>query len=268
MRVLVFGAAGMLGTRVTDALVGDGHSAIPAAHSHGSIDDMKYVFDTVRVSRPDAIINCAGVIPLANRSVIDMIRANALGPHIVAEVARAHDARMIHVSTDCVFSGMAWAQQGGRLTTGMRTDAMDTYGRSKVLGEPEAAVVVRTSFIGEEHGLLPWLLGQSGSVDGWLNAMWAGSTVEDVARALVSKVADLPEDGVYHLATQVAISKYDVCSAIVAERALPIRVNGVSSPVTNRALAPSEGFILRAFADALRDPSGSPWPKGVADVSG
>lgn len=251
----------MLGDAVSYALVRAGHPLIRSTHAQGTIDDMHFVYEAVRVAAPDVIINCAGVIPLANRTAIEMVRANALGPHVLSEVARALDVRLIHISTDCVFSGMTWAGTApARLTSTSPADALDPYGRSKALGEPHHAVVLRTSFVGRRHGLEPWLIEhEGGTVDGWQNVMWSGSTVEDVAKALAAIVGAPPEDGIYHLATQRPISKYEALRALRSKYQIDVTITPAPSPIRNLALAPSAGMALRPFVDALADPEGEPW---------
>lgn len=227
----------MLGRSLVRAFRAAGDVALESNHAAGDISSLGYTHSTVEATRPDVVVNAAGDIPLMNRPTIDTIRANALGPHVIAAACLAHGVPMLHISTDCVFSG----RKHGIYDVTDEPDPIDLYGHTKLIGEPPSAVVLRTSFVGPQHGLWQWLRSQppGASVDGWRSAMWSGSTADAVARAIiwVAHAETLP--GTYHLTTDKAISKLEVVSTLSALLGLDLNVRAVDEPVINRALLPS-----------------------------
>ena len=169
--------------------------------------------------RPDAVINCVGLVKqLAEANdPLAAIPINALLPHRLAHLCRIAGARLVHISTDCVFDG----SRGGYVEED-RPDACDLYGRSKLLGEVdyENTVTLRTSIIGHElnsaHGLIEWFLAQEGSVRGYPRAVFSGLPTVELARVIRDFVLPRPDlRGLYHLSAE-PISKHDLL-AIVAD---------------------------------------------------
>ncbi len=235
-KLLVFGANGMLGNAVLrwfsqdDAyeVTGSVRSAAsipqlaelaPSARLVSEIDGvdlgaMRKLFADVR---PDVVINCAGVVKqLAGADAPAVaIPINALLPHRLARLARLHGTRLIHISTDCVFSGVR-----GNYSEDDEPDAADLYGRSKLMGEVdgEHAVTLRTSMIGHElqtsHALLGWFLAQQGTVSGFSNAIFSALPTVELARVIQQFVLPNPElRGTYHVAGPV-ISKHDLLQVV------------------------------------------------------
>ncbi len=226
-RIAVIGVRGMLGSQVLRVLEA-GYSDLYVPDFR--IGNVRQVADDLPTC--DFIINCAGAIPDKVTGVSCMIRDNALLPHILA----GFGVPMIHVSTDCVFSGTLDAPL--KYVSNTIADATSVYGQTKALGEVTSPTVMnlRTSFIGKEHGLLAWLLRQQGSVSGWTRAMWSGSSVEVVAQGIVTAMSNF-KAGTYHLATREPMSKYDLLVWLVGELGLDLTVVPTDKPVINRALA-------------------------------
>lgn len=177
-------------------------------------DSLISVFDEVR---PDVVINCAGLTKHISGSddPVNAIPINALMPHRLAELCKLLGARLIHISTDCVYSG-----RKGNYLESEPADSMDIYGQSKLLGEVDYlhAVTLRTSTIGHEfstkHGLLEWFLSQEGQCKGFQRAIFSGLPtiiLAQIIRDIVIPNNDLR--GLYHVAGQ-AISKYDLLKLI------------------------------------------------------
>jgi dTDP-4-dehydrorhamnose reductase len=226
VKALVLGGSGMLGhtlARVfaerfdTYATVREGRSGLtlpPERLVTGvaaeSFDSVERAFAEVK---PDVVVNCIGIVKQldAAHDPVPSISVNALFPHRLAELARAADTRMIHVSTDCVFSG-----RRGAYTEDDEPDPVDLYGRTKLLGEVagEGAVTVRTSIVGHElgttQGLLEWFLAQRGPVRGYARAIFSGLTTAALAELLAEVVAEhVALSGVWHVASE-PISKLDL----------------------------------------------------------
>lgn len=162
---------------------------------------------------PEVIINCVGITKqlVEEDSPSQAIAINALVPHLLAKLCEKNNIRLIQMATDCVFNG----QKGNYLETD-ESDATDTYGRTKFLGEVyyPYCLTVRTSFIGHEltssHGLLSWFLSQEGETSGYTNAIYSGMPTVAIASVIGQYI--LPNKkltGLYHVSTE-PISKYDL----------------------------------------------------------
>ena len=186
----------------------------------GSVDarDWPRLGQLIRDLRPGGVINCIGVIKQRKHAVSQSaltIEINALLPHRLHEVCAEVGARLIHFSTDCVFSG----RTGGYRETD-QPDAVDLYGRSKLLGEVHEApgLTVRSSIVGLElsrgTGLIEWFLAQRGTIRGFRRAIYTGVTTAEMAR-FVARVLAAHHDlhDVWHLAS-APISKYDLLVAL------------------------------------------------------
>ena len=249
-RVAVWGAGGMLGRAVTAELRLMGVPVLEVYHHEAAggrvgaaIDNVSEVERVHRLGiKIDAVINCAGLIPARFNSPVEMARANAVGPHVLNTFCTRYDIPLFHVSTDCVFDGKL--APPARYAPLDALTARDHYGRTKIAGESSSALVVRTSFIGPDHGVLAWLLQASGvePLAGYERALWTGSTVWAVARALARMVVENAQHhpiGIEHLATADVISKADVLELVNQALGLGLTIERYPEPATNRALVPT-----------------------------
>ena len=256
-RILVLGAAGMLGNAVlrffaTSAafdVVGTVRSEASRLLLPESLrgqvvcgvdsTDPAQVAELLSGVRPDIVINCIGVVKqLASADdPLVAIPVNALLPHQLARACAAIGARLVHLSTDCVFSG-----RRGMYTENDEPDARDLYGLSKLLGEVDYpnAITLRTSIIGHElhsaHGLLGWFLAQQGRVRGFTRAVFSGLPTVEVARVIRDHVIPHPElHGVYHLGS-APISKYDLLQLVATAYRRDVQVEPDDRLVIDRSL--------------------------------
>lgn len=256
MKVLVVGVGGMLGNGLARVLPAEGVEVYGAARGPFSAESFPrlspdhYVriadvqdLDALRALlarlRPDAVINAVGVVKqLANADdPLVALPINALLPHQLARLCGETGARLVHVSTDCVFDGAR-----GHYTEADRPDATDLYGRSKLLGEVDYphAITLRTSLVGHElgscHSLIDWFLAQAGPVYGFTRAVFSGVTTVEFARVLARHVLPNPElRGLYHLSA-APISK-DALLRILAEvYGKSIEILPKDEPVIDRSL--------------------------------
>jgi dTDP-4-dehydrorhamnose reductase len=181
-------------------------------------DDVTAVLDGFR---PDAVVNAIGLVkqrPDGQRA-LPAVEVNAVFPHQLARLCRLGEIRLVHVSTDCVFSG-----RRGRYTEDDPPDPVDVYGMSKLLGEVRdvPAITLRTSIIGLEPagaatGLIEWFLRQTGRVPGYRQAIYSGLTTMEFSR-VVDRILTKHEDlsGLWHVAAE-PVTKYDLLTAL-AER--------------------------------------------------
>jgi len=200
-------------------------------------DSVARAFATVR---PEAIVNCIGIVKqdAAAKDPLTSITVNSLFPHRLAQLARASGARLIHLSTDCVFSGRA-----GSYDESARADAEDLYGRTKLLGEVSGpgALTVRTSMIGRElsgaHGLVEWFLSQKGErVRGFKRAVFSGFTTLALAEILADIIERRPElEGVWNVAAE-PINKFDLLTLVRDHYGLDIEIEPDENFVCDRSL--------------------------------
>jgi dTDP-4-dehydrorhamnose reductase len=238
-KILVVGAAGMLGHALFSVLSGRSDLEVRGTvrtiegldrwfspdllgRIRGGVDAGR--FDTVLRAldavRPDLVVNCIGIIkqlPDAKDPVVS-ISVNSLFPHLLAQVCTKAAVRLVHISTDCVFSG-----EKGNYRESDRPDATDLYGLTKLLGEVDlpGCVTLRTSIIGHElsgkHGLVEWFLSQEKTVKGFARAVFSGFPTVEMARIVAERI--IPENrlsGLYHVSSE-PISKYDLLR-LVAEQ--------------------------------------------------
>lgn len=182
-----------------------------------SLSSLRRVFSEVQ---PDVVINCVGVVRQLSGADDPAIAIpiNALLPHRLAKLSEAYGARLVHISTDCVFSG-----DRGSYTEDDLPDAVDLYGRSKLMGEVDYphAVTLRTSIIGHElntgHGLVGWFLSQRGPVRGFSRAIFSAVPTVELARIIEQHVLPHPElHGTYHVSAE-SISKHDLLGLVARE---------------------------------------------------
>ena len=167
--------------------------------------------------RPDVVVNCIGLTK-HHKTADDPILAipvNTLLPHRLAELCAIGRSRLVHISTDCVFSGAR-----GSYTEDDPADANDVYGKAKFLGEVNYlhAITLRTSTIGHElhsaYGLLEWFLSQQGSCKGFSRAIFSGLPNTEFARVVRDMVIPRPDlHGLYHVGAD-PIAKFELLKLI------------------------------------------------------
>jgi len=178
-----------------------------------NIRNDKDFLEIVKSISPDIIINCIGVlIKGANLDPENAIFINAFMPHRLKRLANKLGSKLIHISTDCVFSG----EKGTSYKEDDVKDGKDTYAKSKGLGEiiNENHLTLRTSVIGPElktdgEELFHWFMDQSGSINGYTGAIWSGVTTIQLAKAVHWAIQNRII-GLYHITNNDVINKYDL----------------------------------------------------------
>lgn len=233
--VLVLGASGMLGNATfrvfseSPGFIAYGSVRSGATLRHFDAASRARIISGVDVEQPDQlaalfarvrpqiVINCIGLVKqLAEaEDPLAALPINALLPHRLARMASLVGARLVHVSTDCVFTG----SRGGYLESDA-PDAQDLYGRSKLLGEVDYdnAITLRTSIIGHElssaHGLVGWFLSQQEGVRGFTRAVFSGLPTVELARVIRDHVLPRPDmRGLWHVSA-APIAKYDLLQLV------------------------------------------------------
>lgn len=257
MIIWVPGARGLLGKAVCRAADYRGHTVIAPPRDQCDVVLWEDVSVHARCARAnqhpyDAIINCAGILP--GQGYQETILTNALGPHNLARLG----IRLVHMSTDCVFSGRKYPTQSGYgLDSRLTPDPVDLYGRSKLAGEPSGdhVVVVRGSFIGFNAGFLGWLLSARGEVPAWERAHWNGTSVDIMAEQLVLQ-AEGDQTGVVHIASPTEVTKAFMVTYFKEQLHLPIEPVATTEPAIWRVLwpdieVPPVEDVLQSLADAV-----------------
>lgn len=222
----------MLGLAVHHWLRETGMNVIGLTRVH--LDALLLNPSVIPLRPDDVVINCIGLINrhLSGSDPQFFLKINALFPRLLADECSDASAQLIHVSTDCVFSG-----SGAPHDEGVFPDAKDTYGRSKAWGEPRAALVIRSSIIGPElkrhHSLMCWFLHHSdGSrVHGYTNHIWNGMTTLQMARCIerLVRLGIHKQHRLLHLYSN-STTKYDLLCLLGTTYGRRIKVDKIQAP--------------------------------------
>jgi len=277
MKIMILGANGMLGNAVLRYFADKtGHEPVGIVRSAtaarslpqslhaslrvgGSIEDPDALTQLFREVRPELVINCIGVVKqlAAAKDPLNAIPINSVLPHRLARLCDLVGARLIHLSTDCVFSG-----RKGMYREEDVPDADDVYGRTKLLGEVTEphTLTLRTSIIGHElssaHSLVDWFLGQEGGVRGFSKAIFSGFPTVEIARIIDRYViGNTALHGLYHLSAE-PIDKAALLRLVALQYGKQIEIHDDSSVVIDRSLDSSPFRSATGFVP-------EPWPELV-----
>jgi dTDP-4-dehydrorhamnose reductase len=280
MRILVLGASGMLGNamlRLFAASAGfevrgtvrspRAAALLPAEVRDRlicgiDVDDVDSLLLAIEAARPDVVVNCVGLVKQRDSAEdpLEAIPINALLPHRLARLCAAAGARLVHFSTDCVFSG-----RKGMYVEEDPSDAEDLYGRTKYLGEVDYphAITLRTSIIGHElegaRSLIGWFLAQEGAVAGYGKAIFSGLPAVEIARVIRDQVIPHPElTGVYHLSA-APISKLELLELVARAYGKSVEIRPDDSVAIDRSLDSTRFRNATGYAPAA-------WPELVASM--
>jgi dTDP-4-dehydrorhamnose reductase len=257
MKVFVLGHRGMLGHVVARYLAEQGMEVITSEERYSGLPEDRLIA-AVRNSKADWIINAIGKVDSATTSAAEMLLVNAQFPVHLKSYLR-EDQRMIHASTDGVFSGRT-----GNYAVDAERDATDLYGFSKILGEvvaeAEKAYVIRTSVIGpslDGKGLLSWLIRQKECVSGFQNHQWNGITTLEWASVCVELMLGnlRPSEPIIQACASEGTSKFELLRMIAEtwSRDIPIEPSENSISI-NRLLTPSSKRpSIRRQLEQMRD---------------
>lgn len=257
MRILVFGASGMLGNALLRLFAqSEGYEAYGTVRSAGAatllaehgdyrlltgidVGNPDHLIAAIDAARPDVIVNCIGLVKqlTSGNDPLEAIPVNALLPHKLARLSSLAGARFVHVSTDCVFSG-----RRGMYLESDPPDASDLYGRSKLLGEVDYphAITLRTSIIGHElagaRSLIGWFLAQTDQVVGFSKAIFSGLPTVELARVIRDFVLPHPElHGLYHVSAE-PIDKLSLLRLVAGAYGKAIEIEPDERLVIDRSL--------------------------------
>lgn len=251
-KVLIIGATGMLGHVVHKYfeqldIYELNNSVYRSPLNNQSIvcnvKDQSAVAELFKQIKPEIVINCVGALMQeSNNNPTSAIYLNALFPNVLKDLCNQYHTKLVHISTDCVFSGKkgAYSEEDFR-------DADDVYGRSKALGEifDSPHCTLRTSIIGPElkngTGLFHWFMKQEGEVKGYTKAYWSGVTTLELAKAIHKAIKNNLE-GLYHVTNGDKISKHDLLHLFNKHRNSPLSIVPYDGYVADKSLVKSGKF--------------------------
>ncbi len=220
MKFLVLGCNGMAGHTISLYLKEQGHDVRGFAQEKskyvesivGDARDIDFVRNLITGGRYDTVINCIGILnQFAEQNKALATFLNSYFPHFLAEVTCGIDTQVIHMSTDCVFSG-----KKGAYTEDDFRDGETFYDRSKALGELEddKNITLRNSIVGPDInpngiGLMNWFMKQNTPINGYTKSMWTGQTTLQLAKTM-EVAAKERTSGLYNTVPDHSISKYDL----------------------------------------------------------
>ncbi len=279
MRILILGASGMLGSAVFRYLQGEKDLTV-----YGSIRSSNFkkvvpkelqerlivmknfslkddIEDELMKIKPNLVINCVGLVKQLKEAhnPILSLTINSIFPHRLAHFCKKIDARLIHISTDCVFSGSR-----GMYSEESFADANDLYGRSKFLGEVDYpnAITLRTSIIGHElqtsRSLIDWFLSQEGFVEGYRRAIFSGLPTVELAKIITNFVIPKPDmTGLYHVSAD-PINKYDLLNMVAQEYGKKIQIKANDFFMIDRSLDSSKfraatGYLPKPWKEMIHE---------------
>ena len=233
MKIVLFGSNGMLGTYLNSYLSGK-HQVVALTREDYDLSMVtkyslhKFLGD---ISGDFVVINAAGVIKQRDYDPVDMIMVNSVFPNMLGKYKAKTGHEVIHITTDCVFSGL-----DGNYDEKSLHDCTDYYGQSKSLGEHPTLTTIRTSIIGEEKvnqkSLLEWVRSNKGNtINGYLNHKWNGVTCLQLAKV----IGDMIKDGSYwtgveHVHSPDATNKAELCGMINDVYDLGITIEPMNTP--------------------------------------
>lgn len=222
MKIMVIGGRGMAGHMVVDYLSSETeHVVFYTVRGQKTSARNAYVVDVMNAKeiqillqqvKPDIVINCVGLLnDNASKRRIESIYVNGLFPHLLAKYGDDIGFKLIHISTDCVFSG-----KKGDYIENDETDGATVYAKTKSLGEVVQGdhLTIRTSIIGPEIkpdgiGLFHWFMQQRGEILGYRKVYWSGVTTLELAKAIEWSIKRNVK-GLVHLTGPRKISKFDL----------------------------------------------------------
>jgi len=239
MKIVVLGKNGMLGRYVYTYFKTNGYDTIGVSRKDVNIGEVNRTvlteyFTSLGLIEKDVVINCVGVIKprVDELGVLNAININSVLPHVLEEILTEMGVELIHPTTDCVFDGLK-----GQYDEDFQHNVCDIYGRTKSLGEPEYATVIRTSIIGDEvnqgRSLVEWIKSNKGkTVNGFTNHQWNGVTCLEFAKICQQIIEkDLYWQGVRHLFSPTSVNKLELTSLISEVYKLDLTINPFETTV-------------------------------------
>ena len=274
-KVLILGSTGLIGHQVYNYLKSNSNYELCNISYRRQLDndtiladirDEESFLSILTKLKPDIIINCIGIlIEGANRDPENAIFINAYMPHRLARLADTINAKLIHISTDCVFSGL---KSEPYIETDEK-DGKDTYAKAKGLGEiiNNTHLTLRTSVVGPElkkdgEELFHWFMMQNGLINGFTKSIWSGVTTLELAKAVYWAI-EHDIRGLYHITNNKSINKYDLLNLFKKHMNKEITINAVDGKKVNKSFIdtrheinyeiPSYEIMIKEMANLIQN---------------
>ena len=268
VKVLVLGSTGLIGHQVYNYLKKNSDYDLSNISYRNKLqedtilldirEETKFL-DTVEKIKPNIIINCIGIlINGSNKDPENAIFINAYMPHRLMRLADSINAKLIHISTDCVFSGN---KKEPYLELDEK-DGKDIYAKTKGLGEiiNNEHLTLRTSVVGPElktngEELFHWFMNQSGTINGFTKAIWSGVTTIELAKAVMWAI-DNKTTGLYHITNNQPINKYDLLLLFKKHTQKNIEVLSVEGRNVDKSFIDTRKLInysIPSYDEMIRD---------------
>jgi len=267
-KVLILGSSGLIGHQVYNYLKDNSDFSLSNISYKRKLNNDTILldarneqnfFDQIRLIQPNYIVNCIGV--LINGAELDYESAISINTHLpqrLEKLANKINTKLIHMSTDCVFSGN---KKSPYLETDER-DGEDTYAKTKALGEiiSENHLTIRTSVVGPEiingsEELFHWFMNQSGIIDGFTKAIWSGVTTIELAKAIKWFIEN-NTTGLYHLTNGIPINKYNLLHLFKNYTNKNIEIRKVEGIATNKSFIDTRkeiNYLLPTYNQMISD---------------
>ena len=267
-KVLILGSSGLIGHQVYNYLEVNSDFVLSNISYKRKLNEKTLLLDArneesffnqIRKIQPNYIVNCIGI--LISESKKDPGKAaflNSYLPHRLVYLANEINSKLIHMSTDCVFSGnkkLPYLEYD-------EIDGKDIYAKTKGLGEVinENHLTIRTSVVGPEitngsEELFNWFMNQSGVIEGFTKAIWSGVTTIELAKAIKWFIEN-QTTGLYHLTNGKSISKYDLLHLFEKYTNKNIEIQKVNGTDTNKSFLDTRkeiNYVLPEYNQMIRD---------------
>lgn len=267
MKFFICGCNGMAGHTISLYLQEQGHDVYgfdlkesPYIKSFaGNAFDTETIARVIKEGKYDSVINCIGVLnQFAENNHALAAFLNSYFPHFLAKTTEGTDTQVIHMSTDCVFSG-----KRGSYTEDDFQDGETFYDRSKALGElnDDKNITLRNSIVGPDInpngiGLLNWFMKQDGEINGYTKAMWTGQTTLQLAKTMEAAAKEKAH-GLYNTVPDHSISKCDLCGLFnkyLRDDAIVINpVEGVNADKSLKRTHFEFGYLIPDYDTMVRE---------------
>ena len=267
-RILILGSSGLIGHQVYNHFKVNSDFSLSNISYRRKLNNETILldarseqnfFDQIRHIQPNYIVNCIGVLISGSKQDSESAMfLNAHLPHKLAKLANNINAKLIHISTDCVFSGN---KKSPYLETDER-DGEGVYAKTKVLGEviSENHLTIRTSVVGPEiingsESLFHWFMNQSGVLEGFTKTIWSGVTTIELAKA-IKWFIDNNTTGLYHLTNGIPVSKYDLLHLFKNHTNKHIEISKVDGIDSNKSFIDTRkeiNYLLPTYNQMISD---------------
>ena len=265
-KILVLGSTGMLGHQVVNYFLEvDEYEVIDISFRQKlreetiilDVTNQKLLQETINKLKPDHIVNCIGILINGSENIENAICINSYLPHFLGKICNEIDAKLVHISTDCVFSGIK-----GQYVESDEKDGKDIYSKTKALGEviDETNITLRTSIIGLElkkngEGLFHWFMQQSDKINGFTKAIWSGVTTLELAKAIKWAI-EKDITGLYHITNNNSINKYDLLSLFKKYTKKDIVINKVDGKEVDKSFIDTRkeiNYKIPSYDDMIKE---------------